>query len=461
MLDVRRMRVLREVAARGSFSAAADALDYTQSAISQQIAALEREAGTMLVERSAGGVRLTDAGRALVEHADAILARLSDAEAELEAIAGLRGGRLRLAAFPRARASVMPQGNRAFRRVPERRRVDQAGADRALPRAPPGGRAHPGARRARAGVEPPARRRGRHRTRHHGLLPGAGRGRHRAPAPARRPDVRRAAQEPPAGPQAGAEAREAGRRELDPRHHGLVPRRLDLPALLPGRRLRAADRLQLRRLLRHAGLRRRRRRRVVHPRPRPDVRPRGHRGPLAGPEATRAPDHGRDAEGLLPLARQAGDARRPRRGRRRVRRQASRPRAALIAENADIVRRAFDAFSRRYLSALLAIADPDIEFMPATARVAGRGEPYRGHEGLRTYLADAARVWQELRSEPEEFIEVDDVVVCTGRVYAWGVGRVIDAPAGWVWRLRAGRIVEGRVYDTRREALAAAGLERG
>ena len=74
--------------------------------------------------------------------------------------------------------------------------------------------------------------------------------------------------------------------------------------------------------------------------------------------------------------------------------------------------------------------------MPATARVAGRGEPYRGHEGLRTYLADVARVWQELRSEPAEFIEVGDVVVCTGRVYAWGVGRVIDAPAGWVWRLR-------------------------
>src|SRR6188472_217330 len=92
MLDVRRMRVLREVAARGSFSAAADSLAYTQSAVSQQIAALEREAGTTLVERNARGVRLTDAGRALVDHADAILARLSDAEAELEAIAGLRGG---------------------------------------------------------------------------------------------------------------------------------------------------------------------------------------------------------------------------------------------------------------------------------------------------------------------------------------------------------------------------------
>ncbi len=66
MLDVKRLRVLREVAARGSFSAAAEALAYTQSAVSQQIAALEREAGTRLVDRSARGVRLTEAGRALV-----------------------------------------------------------------------------------------------------------------------------------------------------------------------------------------------------------------------------------------------------------------------------------------------------------------------------------------------------------------------------------------------------------
>jgi len=109
------MRVLREVAQRGSFSAAADALAYTQSAVSQQIAALEREAGTRLVERNARGVRLTDAGRALVEHADAILARLADAEAELEAIAGLRGGRLRMAAFPSAGATIMPEAIARFR----------------------------------------------------------------------------------------------------------------------------------------------------------------------------------------------------------------------------------------------------------------------------------------------------------------------------------------------------------
>jgi DNA-binding transcriptional LysR family regulator len=115
MLDVRRMRVLREVALRGSFSAAAEALSFTQSAVSQQIAALEREAGATLVQRSARGVRLTEAGEAVVRHAEAIMARLAEAEAELEAIAGLRGGRLRMASFESAAATLMPPAIAAFR----------------------------------------------------------------------------------------------------------------------------------------------------------------------------------------------------------------------------------------------------------------------------------------------------------------------------------------------------------
>jgi ketosteroid isomerase-like protein len=129
-----------------------------------------------------------------------------------------------------------------------------------------------------------------------------------------------------------------------------------------------------------------------------------------------------------------------------------------MGPNADIVRRAFEAFSRRDLPAVIALCDPEMVFSPATGRLAGRDEPYRGHDGLRTYLADVARVWEELRSEPDEYIEVGDRVLCTGRVYAWGVGRAIDAPAGWVWRVRDGRLVEGTVYDTRRAAFEAAGL---
>jgi DNA-binding transcriptional LysR family regulator len=116
MLDVKQLRVLRAVAEHGSFSSAADALAYTQPAISQQIAALEKHAGTTLVDRGSRGVRLTDAGRALVEHADVVIARLAAAEAELEAIAGIRGGRVRLSSFPTAGASLLPPAVAEFTR---------------------------------------------------------------------------------------------------------------------------------------------------------------------------------------------------------------------------------------------------------------------------------------------------------------------------------------------------------
>jgi DNA-binding transcriptional LysR family regulator len=108
MLDVKQLRVLREVGEHGSFSAAAEALSYTQPAISQQIAALEKRAGATLVDRTSRGVRLTEAGRALVDHAEVVLARLAAAEAELEAMAGVRGGRVRLSSFPTAGASLLP-----------------------------------------------------------------------------------------------------------------------------------------------------------------------------------------------------------------------------------------------------------------------------------------------------------------------------------------------------------------
>ena len=115
MLDVRRMRVLREVARQGSFSAAAEALGFTQSAVSQQVAALEREVDATLVERRGRGIHLTDAGNALVTHTDAILARLGDAEQELAAIAGLRGGHLRLGSFLSGGATLIPHAVAAFR----------------------------------------------------------------------------------------------------------------------------------------------------------------------------------------------------------------------------------------------------------------------------------------------------------------------------------------------------------
>jgi molybdate transport repressor ModE-like protein len=114
MLDVRRLHVLREVAARGSFSAAADELFLSQSAVSQQVAALEREVGMPLLDRTHGGPRLTDAGRALVVHADAVIARLDEAERELQAIAGLEGGELRMASFASASATIVTEAAAEF-----------------------------------------------------------------------------------------------------------------------------------------------------------------------------------------------------------------------------------------------------------------------------------------------------------------------------------------------------------
>lgn len=114
MLDVRRLKILREVAERGSFSAAADELHLTQSAVSQQIAALERETGTKLLDRNHGRVRLTDPGATLVSHAEAVIGRLEEAERELADISGLRGGRLRMVSFPTAGATLVARAVPAF-----------------------------------------------------------------------------------------------------------------------------------------------------------------------------------------------------------------------------------------------------------------------------------------------------------------------------------------------------------
>jgi len=115
MLNANRLNVFREVVERQSFSAAADALSYSQSAVSQSIAALEDEVGAPLIERSRGGVRPTAAGAALASHVGGILASMETAEAELAAIAAGRGGRLRAASFPTAGATLMPEAIAAFR----------------------------------------------------------------------------------------------------------------------------------------------------------------------------------------------------------------------------------------------------------------------------------------------------------------------------------------------------------
>ncbi len=115
MLSPTRLKVLTELAEHGSFSAAADALDYTQSAVSKQVAALEREVGAQLVVRELRPVRLTAAGEALVRRARAVLEGLAAAEAEVEAIAALETGRLRVGAYSSVGATLVVQAVAAFR----------------------------------------------------------------------------------------------------------------------------------------------------------------------------------------------------------------------------------------------------------------------------------------------------------------------------------------------------------
>lgn len=116
MLDPRRLLVLRSVVRAGSMSAAATELGYTPSAVSQHVAALEREFRTALLVRHSRGVLPTEAGSLLVEHADVVATRLERAADEVADLTALRAGRLRLAAFASAGARVLPWAIGVFRR---------------------------------------------------------------------------------------------------------------------------------------------------------------------------------------------------------------------------------------------------------------------------------------------------------------------------------------------------------
>ncbi|MEU4388594.1 LysR family transcriptional regulator [Promicromonospora sp. NPDC023805] len=107
-LDLTRLRVLAAVARTGSVTAAAKELHYAQPSVSHHLSRLEADAGIPLLQRHGRGVRLTEAGRLLATRAEEILGRVEGARRELDALAGLRAGRARLAAFPSALATVVP-----------------------------------------------------------------------------------------------------------------------------------------------------------------------------------------------------------------------------------------------------------------------------------------------------------------------------------------------------------------
>jgi DNA-binding transcriptional LysR family regulator len=135
MLDVARLRVFREVAARGSFTAAANALHYSQPAVSHHVARLEEELGVQLLVRQPRGLSVTPAGEQVLRHADAVLDRLDDAERELGNLAAAATATVRIAAFPSAATTLVPETVAALaRRYPEiALDVVQADPDESLP----------------------------------------------------------------------------------------------------------------------------------------------------------------------------------------------------------------------------------------------------------------------------------------------------------------------------------------
>jgi len=135
MLELRRLRLLRELHERGTIAAVADALRFTPSAVSQQLAMLEREAGVRLLERAGRGVRLTDPALVLVGHADALLERAARAEADLAAAAGTVMGRGRIAGFHSVALRIAVPAMAALARDAPRLRTElvEAEPEQALP----------------------------------------------------------------------------------------------------------------------------------------------------------------------------------------------------------------------------------------------------------------------------------------------------------------------------------------
>ncbi|MER8072412.1 LysR family transcriptional regulator [Streptomyces sp. NPDC094034] len=115
MLNLERLRTLDALARHGSVSGAAEGLHVTTSAVSQQLAKLEREVGQRLLARNGRGVRLTDAGRLLADHAARILSQVEVAQSDIEAQRGRVVGEVRISAFPTAARGLFPMAIRALR----------------------------------------------------------------------------------------------------------------------------------------------------------------------------------------------------------------------------------------------------------------------------------------------------------------------------------------------------------
>ena len=128
-------------------------------------------------------------------------------------------------------------------------------------------------------------------------------------------------------------------------------------------------------------------------------------------------------------------------------------------ENVEVVRRAFDAWAHRDVEAFLRVVDPAVEVQSAIIGGA-EGNTYRGHQGVREWMAESDAAFEELRVEREEYRDAGDLVLNLCHLYARGSesGVELDAPLAWLCTLRGGKIVRAQGYFDLHEALEAAGL---
>jgi ketosteroid isomerase-like protein len=128
-----------------------------------------------------------------------------------------------------------------------------------------------------------------------------------------------------------------------------------------------------------------------------------------------------------------------------------------IAAPSDIVDELFRAFAARDADALVALLSEDVLFEPASTEVAIRA-PYHGRAGMRAYLAEIERDWEEFDVAIAEVVEAPPYVVALGRVYARSGGFVADNPLAFVWELRDGMVIWGRTFTDRSAALRFASI---
>lgn len=121
-----------------------------------------------------------------------------------------------------------------------------------------------------------------------------------------------------------------------------------------------------------------------------------------------------------------------------------------------LIGRLFNAFNQRDAEAIASLCSPRMEFFAVTAAEAGRADPYVGPEGLREYLADVERIWEELLITPSCVERRDDRLLVVGRVYVRNRELGIrDMPVAWIWRIRDGRFVRGEVFADPEKAFAS------